>query len=83
MAQISEVVFWGATGRAKVVRECIERMNLVLVALVENDSTRFSPFSGIPIYFGKEGLEQRLAEQGSDESIGFLPAIGGARVRIG
>jgi sugar O-acyltransferase (sialic acid O-acetyltransferase NeuD family) len=79
MARISEVVFWGATGQAKVLKECIEQMNLVLAALIENDRTRFSPFPGIPVYYEKEGLEQWLAEQDPGGSFGFFAAIGGAR----
>lgn len=79
MAQISEVVFWGATGQAKVLKECIEQMNLALVALIENDRTRSSPFPGVPIYFEKDGLGQWLTEQGPGASFGFFAAIGGAR----
>ena len=81
MAQISEVVFWGATGQAKVLKECIERMDLALVVLIENDRTRSSPFPDVPIYYEKDGLGQWLAEQGLDRSFGFFAAIGGTRGR--
>jgi sugar O-acyltransferase (sialic acid O-acetyltransferase NeuD family) len=81
MAKVSEVVFWGATGQAKVLKECIEHMNLVLVALIENDRARSSPFPGVPIYFGKDGLGQWLAEHGPGGSFGFFAAIGGDRGR--
>lgn len=81
MAQISEVVFWGATGQAKVLKECIEQMNLALVALIENDRTRSSPFPDVPVYYEKDGLGQWLAEQGSGGPFGFFAAIGGARGR--
>lgn len=79
MARISEVVFWGATGQAKVLKECIEHMNLSLVALIENDRTRSSPFPGVPVYFEEAGLRQWLAEQEPSGSFGFFAAIGGTR----
>lgn len=81
MARISEVVFWGATGQAKVLRECISHTGLSLVALVENDKARTSPFPDVPVCYEQAGLQQWLAERASDSPLGFFAAIGGDRGR--
>lgn len=73
----STVVFWGATGQAKVLKECIEYMDLELLALFDNNKELSSPFEGVPLYYGKAGLHQWLEKRDSKDAVGFFAAIGG------
>ena len=54
---MKEMVFWGATGQAKVLRECMSGSGLKLVALFDNNERLVSPFADVPLYFGKKGFE--------------------------
>jgi sugar O-acyltransferase (sialic acid O-acetyltransferase NeuD family) len=74
---IRRVVFWGATGQAKVLKECIDHTNLELLALFDNNKSLSSPFKGIPLYYEKQGLENWLRKHDTSEAIGFFAAIGG------
>lgn len=56
MAPIKEVVFCGAKGQAKVLRECNDHMNIELVALIDNVESLVSPFADVPILYEKAGL---------------------------
>ncbi len=80
------VVFWGATGQAKVLREFVAARGVTLVALFDDTEELASPFPDVPIYRGREGFARWLAEVGDPSEVGFLVAIGGehgaARVRI-
>ncbi|MDB5098557.1 MAG: transferase hexapeptide repeat containing protein [Cyanobacteria bacterium RYN_339] len=73
---MSDVVFWGATGQAKVLRECLGPQTR-LVALFDNDPTAASPFADVPIFYGKAGFEAWLAAR--PERPACLVAIGGHR----
>lgn len=75
---ITHIVFWGATGQAKVLRDCLTD-NLKLVALFDNNEKLVNNFESIPLFFGKKGFEQWLGEQLSLQPIGFLVTIGGDR----
>jgi sugar O-acyltransferase (sialic acid O-acetyltransferase NeuD family) len=79
--EIAEVVFWGATGQAKVLRELIGPHGPQLVALFDRDSTRPSPFADVPIYYGRPGFEAWLKARGSSSGLGCLVAVGGDRGR--
>jgi sugar O-acyltransferase (sialic acid O-acetyltransferase NeuD family) len=73
-----EVIFWGATGHSKVLRECLKHSGGQLVALFDNNENLSSPFADVPLYFGKQGFQQWLNSQGpSKKNICFLVAIGG------
>jgi sugar O-acyltransferase (sialic acid O-acetyltransferase NeuD family) len=74
-----EVVFWGATGHAKVLRELLRGNDGPrLVALFDNNRDIASPFEGVPLFHGREGFEAWLARQGRHD-FACLAAIGGAR----
>jgi sugar O-acyltransferase (sialic acid O-acetyltransferase NeuD family) len=73
-----EVVFWGATGQAKVLRECLQ--GIALTALFDNDPDRRSPFEDVPLYHGEKGFEEWLRRR-NGAPCGFLVAIGGDRGR--
>jgi sugar O-acyltransferase (sialic acid O-acetyltransferase NeuD family) len=76
---IEDMIFWGATGQAKVLKECMKDSGLKLVALFDNNPSLSSPFENVPLYFGSEGFENWLSEKELDNTIGFLVAIGGDR----
>lgn len=74
-----KMIFWGATGQAKVLRECMQPSGLTLVALFDNNEHLTSPFGGVPLFFGRSGFECWVRKQKNNEAIGFLVAIGGDR----
>lgn len=75
-----EIVFWGATGQARVLRELVKQLGYRLVALFDNDIDVTSPFSDVPIYFGEAGFMTWLEAREGVESW-CLVAIGGAAGR--
>lgn len=80
-SSIKVVILWGATGQAKVLRECIQHTGLDVVALFDNDERLASPFQGIPLFKGRQGFEQWLYTVDRPDEVGFLVAIGGFRGR--
>ena len=74
---MKEMVFWGVTGQARVLRECMIGSGLKLVALFDNNDKTVSPFAGVPLCFGKKGFEDWMAKRALDSPLGFLVAIGG------
>src|SRR5437016_730531 len=74
------MIFWGATGHAKVLRECMRHSGLRLVALFDNNPALVSPFPDTPLYVGRSGFEDWMGTA-PPRSLGFLVAIGGDRGR--
>lgn len=74
---MEEMILWGATGQAKVLRECMKYSELKLVALFDNHEGTVSPFADIPVYFGKKGFDNWIKNKVVTTPIGFLVAIGG------
>jgi sugar O-acyltransferase (sialic acid O-acetyltransferase NeuD family) len=74
---VSAMVFWGATGQAKVLRECMEGSGLPLAALFDNRQGVAPPFDDVPVYAGRVGFEAWLANC-EPRQFGFLVAIGGS-----
>jgi len=80
MGPFKKIIFWGATGHAKVLRECVVYNGFDLVALFDNNMALVSPFSDVTLYHGEEGFNYWLCNQKKDMSdIRCLIAIGGAR----
>jgi sugar O-acyltransferase (sialic acid O-acetyltransferase NeuD family) len=73
-----EFILWGATGQAIVLEELLSSQNSKIVALFENNKAVTSPFSHIPLFYGKEGFEGWLLKEGKKEKPHFLVAIGGS-----
>lgn len=74
---MTRVIFWGATGQAKVLRDALLSMDAKLVALFDNRDIA-SPFPGVPIFHGEIGFsqwEQVVLDRGSVRS---CVAIGGS-----
>ncbi len=77
--KIRTMVFWGASGQAKVLRECMQGSSIRLVALFDNDEHKASPFDDIPLYYGTGGFEHWKSNRSSNEPTGCLVAIGGEK----
>ncbi|MDA3833516.1 MAG: NeuD/PglB/VioB family sugar acetyltransferase [Spirochaetales bacterium] len=71
------MIFWGATGQAKVLGECMKDSGLKLFAWFDNNESLVSPFADIPLYYGQKGFESWMSKRESDAPVGFLVAIGG------
>lgn len=74
---VNEVVFWGATGQAKVLNEALYGTDFRLVALVDNRDV-VSPFPSIPVLIGEAGLDAWLDRRGSADDLFAAVAVGGA-----
>jgi sugar O-acyltransferase (sialic acid O-acetyltransferase NeuD family) len=73
-----EYVLWGATGQARVLRECMAHAGYRLVALFDGAPGLESPFADVKLYVGRDGFAAWRAESGA-RAFGFLAAIGGHR----
>lgn len=74
-----QAIFWGATGQAKILRDCLKNTGIQLVALFDNDDTLDSPFKNLPLYVGTKGFETWIKNRSASEPLGFLVAIGGQK----
>ena len=74
---MNEVVFWGATGQAKVLNEALSETDFRLVALVDNRDV-ISPFPNVPVLKGEVGLDAWLEKRGGGEGLFAAVAVGGA-----
>lgn len=77
---MSEVLFWGAAGQAKVLSEALSGTDFRLVALVDNQDV-ISPFAGVPVLLGEAGLDAWLDRRGGARGLFAAIAVGGARGR--
>lgn len=77
---MTPIIFWGATGQAKVLRELAERIGFRLVALFDNDPNLSPPFPDVPLYVGPSGF-RIWHEQFGEEPPACLVAVGGDRAR--
>ena len=75
---MKNVIFWGATGQAKVLREALSSTEFQLIAVFDNRPLP-SPFPDIPIYLGPDGLASWLEEVPSVPGVHSCVAIGGSR----
>jgi dTDP-4-dehydrorhamnose 3,5-epimerase len=80
-ASTREVVFWGGTGQAKVLRELLPAHGLSLAAVVDNNAALAPPFADVPLLAGHEGLAAWLADRPGTAPLGVAVAIGGDRGR--
>jgi len=75
---LKPIVFWGATGQAKVLRELVERLGFQVVATFDNNPQTPSPFAEVPLFHGTGGFA-KWREQFGSGAVAGLAAIGGAR----
>ncbi|MCW7540530.1 acetyltransferase [Aquabacterium sp. A7-Y] len=71
-----DILFWGATGQAKVLDEALHGTPLRLVALVDNRPVP-PPLPGVPVLLGEGGLKQWLQARGPRLPLWFAVAVGG------
>lgn len=80
-----EIILYGGTGQAKVVRPIVEHYGARVVAVFDDTPHLPSPFSDVPIYQGWEAFLS-WKSQTSSSSIGFCVTIGNphgrARLKI-
>jgi sugar O-acyltransferase (sialic acid O-acetyltransferase NeuD family) len=72
-----EMVLWGATGQAKVLRECLAESGLRLVAVFDNNPDVQPPFPDVALVIGKSGFEDWVMSRSGAVGTRFLVAIGG------
>ena len=72
-----DIVFWGASGQAKVLYEAIDKRQLRLVALIDNRDVP-SPIPGIETLVGERGLDQLLSKYDERSKVLFAIAVGGS-----
>lgn len=76
---MKQVIFWGATGQAKVLREALSAVEVRLLAVFDNRIIP-SPFSDVPIFHGGTGLDAwELAH--ADQQVFACVAVGGDQGR--
>lgn len=75
---MTPVIFWGATGQAKVLREALRSLDTELVALFDNCDIA-SPFGDVPIFRGESGFSQWERGYRNHQLVRACAAIGGAR----
>lgn len=74
---MTPVIFWGATGQAKVLRDALLPCDSKIVALFDNRNIA-SPFVDIPIFYGEVGFIQWEQGYYGDGNVHACVAIGGA-----
>jgi sugar O-acyltransferase (sialic acid O-acetyltransferase NeuD family) len=73
---LANVILWGATGQAKVVRPILTTAGHRIIAIFDNDAKRSSPFSDVP-FFGD--WREFRAWQKHVPRCSFVVCIGGTR----
>lgn len=74
-----KVVFWGATGQARMLKECLGYEGYELTALFDGSPTVQSPFDDVPLFRGQDGFEQWFQETEDAAEHYFLVAVGSDR----
>jgi sugar O-acyltransferase (sialic acid O-acetyltransferase NeuD family) len=77
---VTPLLIWGATGQAKVLAEFAPDLGFEVKALIDRDPAVPSPFPGLPIFRGKEGLDWFTHRFGGGP-LAAAAAIGGWRWR--
>lgn len=73
-----DVILWGGTGQARVLREALPSADFRILAVFDNRPIP-SPFPDVPIYLGEEGLHSWLATRTGALEVRACVAIGGHR----
>lgn len=75
-----KLIIWGAKGHAKVLWECLNALGQEVVALFDNNAEVKSPYTSVPIFYGRKGFAQWCSTVNlSKEPYYCLVAIGGSR----
>lgn len=69
------VLIWGASDQCRVNYPILRQLGCRIEALIDNTPDKRSPFDGVPIYVGEQGLVNFL-ETAKINGLGFVVAIG-------
>lgn len=69
------LVMWGASDQCRVNYPILRQLGCQIEALIDDTPDKRSPFEGVPIYFGEQGLDTFL-QASKISSLGFVVAIG-------
>jgi hypothetical protein len=77
-----KVIFYGGTGKAKVVRPIVEYYGSKLVAVFDDTQNLEKPFPDVPLYLGNE--LKKWIQSHKELELGFCVTIGNphGRTRI-
>jgi sugar O-acyltransferase (sialic acid O-acetyltransferase NeuD family) len=76
-----EIILWGGTGQAKVVRPIIDYLGARVVAVFDSTADLAPPFPDVELYHGWEAYDRWI--RGRDcRRIGFCVAIGNPHGRV-
>jgi sugar O-acyltransferase (sialic acid O-acetyltransferase NeuD family) len=77
----NEVIIWGGTGQAKVVRPIIEYHGGKVIAVFDDTPGLPSPFDDVPIYQGLDAFYSWISPRDRSD-LGFCVAIGNPHGRV-
>lgn len=77
---LKRIIFWGATGHSKVLRELTHDLGYTLVAVFDNNPHVPPPFDDVDIYYGTEGFNEWKSKNENSQTF-CLVAIGGPNGR--
>jgi sugar O-acyltransferase (sialic acid O-acetyltransferase NeuD family) len=69
------VIMWGASDQCRVNYPILRSLGVHVEALIDDTLGKLSPFEGVPIYTGEEGLDCFL-KASPTKDLGFVVAIG-------
>ncbi|MEX2527059.1 MAG: NeuD/PglB/VioB family sugar acetyltransferase [Gemmatimonadota bacterium] len=75
-----DIILWGATGHAKVLREQIDALGHRIVAIFDNNPQVTPPFPDVPLYHGEDGFQRWKVEYPGSATHAVV-SIAGARGR--
>jgi len=71
-----DLVIWGGTGHAKVIREALDAKRWRVAAIFDKREIP-SPFKDVPIFIGTEGFAHWMRMQSTSDRLAACVAIGG------
>ena len=75
---MNQLIFWGATGQARVLHDALDPSGSKLAAIFDNRKIE-SPFPDVALHVGREGFFAWKAQQAQNHNIQACVAIGGNR----
>jgi sugar O-acyltransferase (sialic acid O-acetyltransferase NeuD family) len=75
---VKNLIFWGGTGQAKVLREALYQSEFQLVAVFDNREVD-PPFPDIPLHVGRSEFESWLNAKADRNDLYACVAVGGSR----
>lgn len=76
------LIFWGATGQAKMLHECLITSEYELVSLFDTDQKIASPFADVPIFHEETAFITWIKNKYKTQSVGCLVTVGGEKGQI-